>query len=107
MIDDVLQDFHPSTRRVLKRWLDCDMKQARVMRFDMAKRFPAYALSSPSGAAHPRACVLWLCDYPMEKIRKAARIKIGHEVPASRLRIKMGRKWPRVVVVNPNLEDEI
>jgi hypothetical protein len=103
MIEELIQKFHPSLHRGVRRWLEGDCGYS--MRIEMAQRYPALALAFACGVAHWRACDLWFIGAPMEKIRKASRIGIGSEIPASRLRIRLGRKYP-IVYVAPEDEPE-
>lgn len=101
MIEELIENYHPDTRRRLRCWFYRD--DATSMRIEMAQRYPALALAFAYGVAHWRACDLWFIGAPMEKIRKASRIGIGPEIPASRLRIRMGRKYA-IVFVAPDEE---
>lgn len=99
MIDHRVQKFHPTVHRALIRWLDHSDKDIAAHRSEVLGRYPALALARSLNVAHYRAIDLWYCNAPLEKIAKASRIGIGPEVPASRLRVRMGRKYPIVFVV--------
>lgn len=105
MTQQHIQKFHPSVRKAVASWLEHAVhsdgaykEQVAAKKIEAIERYPALALARAFEVAHPRAMALWWCDVPLEKIRKASRIGIGPEVPASRLRVRMGRKYPIVFV---------
>lgn len=113
MFVELIQKFHPSTHRALTRWLEIPSyvsekyaESVRANHTHALEHYPAFALASAYDVVHPRAVALSYADVSLEKIRKASRIGIGPEVPASRLRVRMGRKYP-IVCVAPEEEDNL
>jgi hypothetical protein len=107
MIEELIPQYHPSTHRVLTRWLETGDTHVRANHLHAAQHYPAFALARAYDVAHPRAIALsYAADVPLEKIRKASRIGIGPEVPASRLRVRMGRKYPIVFVAPEDQKGE-
>lgn len=113
----LIEKYHPSVRAALHRWVDdvasiefsCEQHRQQTLAAvkRMLEHYPAYAVARAYRVAHPIASGLCFINAPLEKIRKASRIGIGPEVPADRIRVKMGRKYPVMFLANQEADAAI
>ena len=114
-IKTAVEKFHPETRRRLSKWMQ-SWEHCVVGKHDgydygrvgvhTADRYPAFALACAYEVAHPSGIGYWLDGHPLSKVKSSARIDIGPDVPAERLRVRFGRKWPRVIDGEIDFRDE-